>query len=226
VKCDRGAPSCNRCKETGQAGSCSYTLDGPVRGIDEDRSESPDESVTDQQRRSNVLSPTANVPDEVLSILKQQARRIAQLEDKLAGSDARPSREWKGLEQFVAGPRLSMAENSMSKMEIYMGEQEQKAPETIPIRGGRGFETKFYGASNSTSLISYVCSFLTRNFSLLILAVSRTPEIYSRSYSSQFVLDSRTAWLTYIGSSTKERTESIVGLRRLYANSPPEKRDN
>ena len=87
VKCDRGTPSCNRCKETGQAGSCSYTLDGPVRGIDEDRSESSDEPVTDQQRRQDVLSPTANVPDEVLSILKQQAKRIAQLEDKLAGSD-------------------------------------------------------------------------------------------------------------------------------------------
>jgi hypothetical protein len=57
---------------------------------------------------------------------------------------------------FVAGPRLSMAENSMSKMQIYIEQQYQKEPEGIPIRGGRGFETKFYGASNSTSLISYV----------------------------------------------------------------------
>jgi hypothetical protein len=172
VKCDRGAPSCNRCKETGQAGSCSYALDGPVRGIDEDRSESPDESVTDQQRRPNASSPTANVSEEILSILKQQERRIAQLEDKLAGSDARPTREWKGLEQFVAGPRLSMAENSMSKMQIYIEEQEKKEPETIPIRGGRGFETKFYGASNSTSLISYVCWFPIWNHWSLSLAVS------------------------------------------------------
>ena len=73
----------------------------------------------------------------------------------------RPSREWKGLEQFVAAPRLSMAENSMSKMEIYMGEQEQKEPETIPIRGGRGFETKFYGASNllkATAESSIMCT--------------------------------------------------------------------
>lgn len=171
VKCDRGAPSCNRCKETGQAGSCSYTLDGSVRGIDEDRSESPDEPVADQQWRPNASSPTANVSDEILSILKQQARRIAQLEDKLAGSDARPSREWKGLEQFVAGPR-SRAENSMSKMQIYIEEQEQKEPEAIPIRGGRGFETKFYGASNSTSLISYVRWFSTWKCWPLILAVS------------------------------------------------------
>jgi hypothetical protein len=159
VKCDRGAPSCNRCKETGQAGSCSYTLDGPVHGIDENRSESPDEPIRDQQKRPNASSLTANVSDEILSILKQQARRIAQLEDKLAGSDARLLREWKGLEQFVAGPRISMAENSMSKMQIYIEEQDQKEPETIPTRGGRGFETKFYGASNSTSLISYVCRF-------------------------------------------------------------------
>jgi hypothetical protein len=156
VKCDRGAPSCNRCKETGQAGSCSYTLDGPVRGIDDDQSESPDEPGMDQKRWPNASSPTANATDEILSILKQQARRIGQLEDKLAGSDARPSREWNGLVQFVASPRLSMAENSMSKMQIYIEEQEKKEPETIPIRGGRGFETKFYGASNSTSLISYV----------------------------------------------------------------------
>jgi hypothetical protein len=172
VKCDRGVPSCNRCKETGQAGSCSYTLDGPVRGIDEDRSESPGKSVTDQQRQPNASSPTANVSEEILSILKQQERRIAQLEDKLAGSDARPTHEWKGLEQFVAGPRLSMAENSMSKMQIYIEEQEKKEPETIPIRGGRGFETKFYGASNSTSLISYVCWFSIWNHWLLSLAVS------------------------------------------------------
>jgi hypothetical protein len=157
VKCDRGAPSCNRCKETGQAGSCSYTLDAPVHVIDEDPSESADEHMTNHQRRQNIANPTANVPDEILSILKQQERRIAQLEDKLAGSDKPLSREWKGLEQFVAGPRISMAENSMSKMQIYIQEQEQKEPETIPIRGGRGFETKFYGASNSTSLISYVC---------------------------------------------------------------------
>jgi len=99
------------------------------------------------------------VPGEILSILKQQTRRIAQLEDKLAGLDKPVSREWKGLEQFVAGPRLNMAENSMSKMQIYIQDQEPKEPESIPIRGGRGFETKFYGASNSTSLISYVCCF-------------------------------------------------------------------
>ena len=159
VKCDRGAPSCNRCKETGQAGSCSYTLDGPIRGIDEDRSESPDETETDLQKPANASSPTTNVSDEILSILKQQARRIAKLEDKLSGSDVRPSREWKGLEQFVAGPRLSIAENSMSKMETYIEEHDKKEPEEIPIRGGRGFETKFYGASNSTSLIAYVCWF-------------------------------------------------------------------
>jgi Fungal Zn(2)-Cys(6) binuclear cluster domain len=172
VKCDRGAPSCNRCKETGQAGSCSYTLDAPARGIDEDPSVSADEPLVSQPRRPDALSPTANVSDDILSILKQQARRIAQLEDKLARSDALPSREWKGLEQFVAGPRLSMAENSMSKMQIYIEEQEQKEPETIPTRGGRGFETKFYGASNSTSLISHVCSTLTPLSLALILVVS------------------------------------------------------
>jgi hypothetical protein len=53
-------------------------------------------------------------------------------------SDTRPSREWKGLEQFVAGPKLRMAENSMSKMQIYVEEQDQKEPEAI---------------------ISYVCQF-------------------------------------------------------------------
>lgn len=157
VKCDRGAPSCNRCKETGQDVSCSYTLDPPVYGINEDPAESADEQMIDHGRRPNITGPTANTSDEILSILKQQARKIAQLEDKLARSDKPPSREWKGLEQFVAGPRLSMAENSMSRMQIDIQEQEHKEPETIPVRGGRGFETKFYGASNSTSLISHVC---------------------------------------------------------------------
>lgn len=159
VKCDRGAPSCNRCKEAGQADSCSYSLEPPVRGADGEGSESADELGHGQPTYPNASSPAANISDEVFSFIKQQARRIAQLEEKLAVSDARQSRELKSLKESVAVPRLSMAENSILKIQRDIEQQEQQEAqesEPIPVRGGKGFETKFYGASNSTSLISHV----------------------------------------------------------------------
>ena len=192
LKCDREYPSCGRCRKAGQADSCFYEA-GPLEPVERDSKDNagidttlPGRADTGETFRNGLLIPpksitqpsrdiaaTAGRPfadEESSTKLAPQARRIAQLESKVASLEAgQPSRvggsggleasEPSGtLQSFgeVATVAESRDERTALKQDsFWTSPREAKNPETILFRG-KNFTTQYYGGSNPTSLIAHV----------------------------------------------------------------------
>jgi hypothetical protein len=131
MKCDRVYPVCSRCQKTGRADSCTYDP-----RLQEDPLVNGDGHVdggiarsTPQTIGENAFSST-HIPSESIPWkLRDQERRIENLERKLAAVD-NPSNS----DRPASEPRFR--EHTMFR--------------------GKGFKTQFYGSTSTWALISQV----------------------------------------------------------------------
>ena len=180
VKCDRVQPSCGRCNTAGSA--CIYpTGDGPSKDAANIRSSSSERrpiapataptnapSIAPASTNHTPLSilpgpqtPKNAIPVHNGSIVDSSATKVRELEKKMIQ-----------LENLLKRPRESMGEAESSFVDSSFVEQDhiltrdapstkrQTKEETV-VRGllaGKGFKTKYYGASNASSLLAEVSS--------------------------------------------------------------------
>jgi len=170
LKCDREYPACSRCLRGGYPKSCVYE-DVPGGDNDEDH---PNGQLNGTRLSMNLQqtghdgvphdrSPNRHAPsaqnDELLSALTQQSvliaslqRQLAQLETKVNVSHAQlPS-----VLPFAAvdGPRVDGPESNLEQTEPDPAKVESQIPGTM-LRG-KGYSTRFYGASDTVTLLSQV----------------------------------------------------------------------
>ena len=168
LRCDREYPSCSRCRKGGQADSCTYES-VPPDSKDLDDGEKPVAGFeSSAPRLLKSTRPTSPPPTEPLTVpgkpfpdassskLVLQARRIAQLESRLASLEAsQPSATWQGLGEVTSIAKTSDKKDGTGTISFLTSAREQIQPETILFRG-KGYKTQYYGGTNPTSLIAHV----------------------------------------------------------------------
>ena len=173
LRCDREYPSCSRCQKAGQADSCIYESDPPEPKEHGD-GEKPELGATvaafETGPRGRTI-PTApntqpsiepsSTPDKRFtdvssSKLVLQARRIAQLESRLASLEAsRPSATWQSFGEVTTVAKPSDTGNVTGPGQFLTSSRGPTQPETILFRG-KNYKTHYYGGTNPTSLIAHV----------------------------------------------------------------------
>ena len=182
LRCDREYPSCSRCRKSGQADSCLYDSgslepkdygDGqkPVVGFE---TGAGGEMITARPSAPPYLEPTTipakPVSDASSSKLVLQARRIAQLESRLASLEAsQPSATWQSFGEVTSLSKTSDDRNITGTGPFLTSPRGPTQPETILFRG-KNYKTQYYGGTNPTSLIAHVwtpCLFQNQSIDLL-----------------------------------------------------------
>ena len=132
--CDREYPSCSRCRKAGQADSCIY--------------------------ESSFLEPTSlpskPLSDAPASKVSLQAKRIAQLESRLASLEtSQPAATWQSFEEVEPVAKTSDKREIVGNGPFWTSLRGPTQPETILFRG-KNYKTQYYGGTNPTSLIAHV----------------------------------------------------------------------
>ena len=168
LRCDRELPSCSRCRKGGQADSCIYEavpLDSkdlgdvqkPVAGLESSATRLfiPTQP-TSPPPTEPINVPGKPFPDASSSKLVLQARRIAQLESRLARLEAsQPSATWQGLGGVTSVAKTSDKKDATGPSSSLTSPRESTQPETILFRG-KNYKTQYYGGTNPTSLVAHV----------------------------------------------------------------------
>lgn len=174
LRCDREYPSCSRCRNAGLEDSCVYESGSvePKDYADGEKAEAggnvplvafetgarepsfPTRPTTQPATEQNS-TPGKPFSDASSSKLVQQARRIAQLESRLASLEAtQPTATWQ-----CFGEIESVAKSSSEKRKLGVNgpflTSSPIQPETILFRG-KNYKTQYYGGTNPTSLIAHV----------------------------------------------------------------------
>ena len=170
--CDREFPACSRCRKSGQANSCTYepgASDHKDQGDGEKPSAATNVPVVtafeiDKSRRKLPSAPNSQTTTEpfaggYLSKVTWQARRIAQLESRLAALEAhKPSAIWQcfGEVDSVAKPNEDTEKRTNTNSALFLtSPRPECSAETILFRG-KNYKTQYYGGSHPTSLIAHV----------------------------------------------------------------------
>lgn len=164
VKCDRNVPRCNRCLETGDAVNCVYTSVAQNLRDHEDGESQASGEENDHLRGRNFNGGTLNTPastatashdaaEDVSFSLREQARKIAQLESRLASLESPQLQVSDHVQpRVVAG--IKRKNNSKSP-----DRNSRDKPQEIVFLRGKCFKTVFQGASCPISSLADV-SFL------------------------------------------------------------------
>jgi hypothetical protein len=168
VKCDRKYPCCNRCQESGDIVTCTYTNEGR-RAQDDDGSQSGDEEVEELVHMTSkavylntpasTVTPSAHVqsydlPESVSSTLRIQARKIAHLEQRLAVLEATPAQVLTDIAQSRVLSEFNIVHPK--SLDHDAGRSE------VMLFGGKGFKTRYHGTSSPFSTLVHVrfCEFV------------------------------------------------------------------
>lgn len=172
LRCDREYPSCSRCRKAGQAHSCIYES-GPLEPQDSDGVEKPGVGstlpvVAGARGAVTVARPgalpstepttTPGKPfsDASSSKLVLQARRIAQLEGRLASLEAsQPAATWQSFGEVESVAKTSEKQSVTGNGPFLPSPRGPTQPETILFRG-KNYKTQYYGGTNPTSLVAHV----------------------------------------------------------------------
>lgn len=178
VKCDRRYPYCNRCRETGETEACVYSAEAKTLRRATGVADSPDsveenEIIPERHLNNGVGVVGLNTPastvtaggnqttteaEDVSLALKIQARKIAELEGRLASLEkplAQPVRHATVLDRFPSRLGAELGEQNTTKSADNDGEGEKQA---IVVLSGRCFKTKFQGPSAPATIITHVSS--------------------------------------------------------------------
>lgn len=173
LRCGREYPSCSRCQKAGQADSCIYESD-PLEPKEHGNGEKPERGATagafETGARGRIIptapntqpsiepsgTPDKHSTDVSSSKLALQARRIAQLETRLASLEAsRPSATWQSFGEVTSVAKPSNTRNATGPSLFLKSSRGPTQPETILFRG-KNYMTQYYGGTNPTSLIAHV----------------------------------------------------------------------
>jgi hypothetical protein len=175
LRCDREYPSCGRCRKAGLAASCIYET-GSLEPKDYEDGEKPNVGGTlpvvafgtgargqmiptvPTTQPSIELNTTPGKPflDASSSKLVLQARRIAQLESRLASLEAsQPAATWQSFGEITSVTKTSDKANITGSGPFLTSPRGPTQPETILFRG-KNYKTQYYGGTNPTSLIAHV----------------------------------------------------------------------
>jgi Fungal Zn(2)-Cys(6) binuclear cluster domain len=175
LKCDREYPSCSRCRKAGQAHSCIYES-GSVEAQDYGDGEKLGVGGTlpvvafETGARGAILLPrpsaqpsiepntTPGKPfsDASSSKLVLQARKIAQLESRLASLEAsQPAATWQSFGEVESVAKSSEKRNIIRNGPFLTSPRGPTQSETILFRG-KNYKTQYYGGTNPTSLVAHV----------------------------------------------------------------------
>ena len=175
LRCDREYPSCSRCRKAGQAHSCIYESDsaepkdygdgekpevgGTLSGVAyEAGAKGATTSIRSIAQPSLEPTPILDKPftDASSSKLVLQARRIAQLESRLASLEAsQPTATWQSFGEVTSVAKTSDKRNVTGSGPFLTSPRGAFQPETILFRG-KNYKTQYYGGTNPTSLIAHV----------------------------------------------------------------------
>ncbi|KAI9737560.1 MAG: hypothetical protein M1834_009715 [Cirrosporium novae-zelandiae] len=169
LKCDREYPSCGRCQKAGHGDSCTYEP-GSLEArndVDEDEPSTLIHRVDNVQIRTPASSVHAPIDDPALmaskkasddaasSKLLMQAKRISELESRLASLEASVNQRplpCSRLERGAFPAKLSIKSTLLVPDLSGAGPKDAKEIEMMRFRG-KGYKTNFYGVSNTTSLV-------------------------------------------------------------------------
>jgi hypothetical protein len=202
LRCDREYPSCTRCRKSGQAESCIYES-GSLEPKEYRDGDKPDvgtilpgvldfETGTRGQMIPTVpigkqsIEPTTTLgkplSDASSSKLVLQARRIAQLESRLASLEAsQPTATWQSFGEVTSVAKASDKQNVTGPGPFLTSSRGPNQPETILFRG-KNYKTQYYGGTNPTSLVAHVRDHLSSWISQLTSTVPRTSVVHERSH--------------------------------------------
>ena len=154
LRCDREVP-CGRCRKAGHPETCVYNPESlPNAEISYEDSHS---TTQPPERNSppiwNTRGKVESLPiglgnatgstEDVVSKVRRQAERIAQLESRVASLE--------GLSQLQRG-----RESIHGTISPAIHRQEQGEESETMFFKGKAFRTQFYGASNATSILAHV----------------------------------------------------------------------
>lgn len=175
LRCDREYPSCSRCRKAGQAHSCIYESgslghEDSGGGDKLDVEDTLSAAAVDTGAGEPTLTPKPIVqlsrePTNVMgkplvdassSKLVQQARRIAQLESRLATLEAnQPAATWQSFGKVESVGKTTEKRGGIENGPFLTPARGTTQPETILFRG-KSYKTQYYGGTNPTSLIAHV----------------------------------------------------------------------
>ena len=178
LRCDREYPTCGRCRKAGQSDFCSYQV-GPQNssehhetdkfggepcpqrgGASEPSPSRPGEYHTPivQHIAGPITAFNTHMPNDPSAKLVLQARRIAELERRLASLEGpQPAATWQSFGEVHVAPAAKTAD--AKDLESFSTTLQDSLPpryaETILFRG-KNYKTQYYGGTNPTSLIAHV----------------------------------------------------------------------
>ena len=160
LKCDRSYPACTRCVKGGNASSCTYqsvqrSVDGNQENPDiaaEDDGKAPKRPRTlnnaypgkgmvsnSSQVVSSNHAPLTSEVSVQSNVIKSLEHRLATLEGMLNSTSMANN-----LDKSLSAPAVTSHMDALMESRTHLFK-------------GRGVRTQYYGPSNPTSLLAYVC---------------------------------------------------------------------